>query len=138
LKDWLGQEYDVGDKIIYAASHGNHGHSMVIAEVIKFGVSTVTVRPLNDSRSGKRKNYGYLDERSGNSLDPYSAKNWDSSDVWDLVYTMHSVKRRNLHPYIKRVELPAKPVALKIAKNITKWVDNGELDSSSADGDNTG
>jgi hypothetical protein len=119
MKDWLGNEYGVGDKIIYAASHGNHGRSMVIAEVLKFNPTTITVRPLHDSRRGRRIFNGHVDTRTGKPVDPYSNKSWNSEDVWIML------PERVLQPLIKRVDFPAKPVALKVTKNITKWTGNG-------------
>ena len=122
MKDWLGNEFGVGDLIIYAVSHGSHGHSMVVAELLKFNPTTVTVQPLHDSRRGRRTSTGHVDTRTGKSIDPYSSKGWHSDDIWVMK------PARNLQPHIKRVELPAKPVALKITKNITRWSGNGESD----------
>lgn len=51
MRDFLGNEYEPGDLIVYPQRYGNHGANMVLARVIKFNDSgTVTVVPQRGSR----------------------------------------------------------------------------------------
>lgn len=88
MKDWLNQEYDVGDQVIYAAMSGR-SVTMVLAEVVEIyqakanswddeddpKVTKVKVQPIGSSRW--KQHYGrtrYIDERTGKGIDPFSGK----------------------------------------------------------------
>jgi hypothetical protein len=94
VKDFLGNEYGVGDKVLYAAMSGR-SVTMVLAEVVrifeapKYGQAYekvdelgpddkeihVSVQPLSSSRW--KQHYGrtrYIDSRTGKGIDPFSGK----------------------------------------------------------------
>lgn len=91
MKDWLGNEYDVGDLVLYAAMSGRCV-TMVLGRVLeiyqgpKYGYgykrqdkldddekeTKVKVQPLKSSRW--KQHYGrtrYVDTRTGKGIDPY-------------------------------------------------------------------
>ena len=92
MKDWLGNDYDVGDKVIYAAMSGR-SVTMVLAEVIeifegpKYGYAyyqhdreladdekeiKVRLQPLKSSRWKQHSSRTrYIDSRTGKGIDPF-------------------------------------------------------------------
>lgn len=96
MKDWLGNEYDVGDKVLYAAASGR-SITMVLAEVVRIfevpenswdedgpKVTKVSVQPLRSSRweqhSGRTR---YLDTRTGKYVDPFRNKKHSVGGYWE-------------------------------------------------------
>lgn len=94
MKDFLGQEYNVGDKVLYAAMSGRSA-CMVLAEVVeiyeapKSGYSDweahgfeltadkkqlkVKLQPLNSSRWKQHSEHTrYIDTRTGKGIDPFA------------------------------------------------------------------
>lgn len=71
--DWLGNTYDVGDLVLYAAMSGR-SVTMVLAEVIKFNESgSVGLRPMRSARWKQHSGKSYhIDNRTGKRIDPYS------------------------------------------------------------------
>ena len=76
MKDFLGQNWTVGDTIIYGAGSGR-SITMVVAKVNKIrlnedgSVKSVTVTPLKSSRW--QQHYGrtrFVDTRTGKNVDP--------------------------------------------------------------------
>jgi hypothetical protein len=124
MKDWLGQEYDVGDLVIYPAPHGNHGANMRLAKVVKFNKNTVTVQPLMSARYGDIRNHCYVDTRTWRRIDPYASGNWKNPDIWvnPLAdsYSREGQPKKELQPWIEIKEILASSVAIKVTVNITK------------------
>lgn len=149
MKDFLGNEYDVGDKVLYAAMSGR-SVTMVLAEVVSInpkneGKFTVTVRPLASSRW--KQHHGrdyYVDTRTGEKVTHlYSSGNYESPDYWaklggyyddkgnrwkaDGSYH-HEIIARGYHyesgvlqPYIEQRNDGPKPVTITVTENIVKW-----------------
>lgn len=141
MKDWLGQEYDVGDTVIYAAMSGR-SVTMVLATVVKFNDSrSVTVQPERSSRW--KQHHGrtrYIDNRTGRGIDPYAG--WDEgrhvkeaghyirtdtcarvtdAEAWQLGYGMTRWVPVQFKDYVEEVTEAPKPVTLTVTQNITKW-----------------
>lgn len=144
MQDWLGSEYEVGDKIIYAAMSGR-SCTMTIAEVVKFNDSgTVSVRPIRSSRwKQNRGRTKYIDKRTGKPLDPYhNSKGIKTESGWGLseegpVLSMQERERllksgekawKDLvyigvvfHDWVEIVSNEPGIVTLSVTENITKW-----------------
>lgn len=128
MKDWLGQEYGVGDLVIYPAAHGNHGANMRMARVVRFNENTVTVQPLKSARYGDMKSCCHVDTRTWRRIDPYSNSNWKNPDIWvnplgDTYFSFvrDGSQKKSLQPWIEKKEIAASPVVVRVTKNITKW-----------------
>lgn len=155
MKDWLGNEYDVDDLVIYAAMSGR-SVTMVLAKVISFNESgSVTLCPVKSSRW--KQHYGrsiYIDNRTGKRIDPYRS----DKHVEVEAYFVHkdnpewtlSINEYNELPYRLRTKgggkedkyayeyvstkfkdyveyktEPTQKVTIHITENIVKWT--GEL-----------
>lgn len=84
MKDWLGKDLAVGDKVIYAVGSGR-SITMVIGEIVGFGertetcyhgpdqqLTTIRVQPLRSSRWKQHRGTDYyVDARSGKRIDPW-------------------------------------------------------------------
>jgi hypothetical protein len=84
VKDWLGNDLAVGDRVLYPAGSGR-SITMVIGEITGFGeftepqwrsedkvLTTIKVQPLKASRW--KQHHGtdfYVDTRTGKRIDPY-------------------------------------------------------------------
>lgn len=73
MEDFLGNSYDVGDTIIYAAGR-SRSITMVLAKVVSFNASgTITVQPVSSARwkhhAGRTR---WIDSRTGKGIDPYA------------------------------------------------------------------
>jgi hypothetical protein len=106
--DWLGQEINVGDTILYCAQSGRSAN-MALGEVLKINerdgkVSSIRVKPLKSARW--KQWYGktvYIDTRTGEKIkDPYSDQNYRQ-------------------PWVQRVDEPTAAVTLTVIDNVTKW-----------------
>lgn len=152
-KDWLGNEYDVDDLVIYAAMSGR-SVTMVLARVVRLNESgTVTVCPVKSSRWKQHygKNY-YIDNRTGKRIDPwrsdkhveveayYVHKNDPTRTLsldelhsrtfrdWaKLGETLHDYEyvSTQFKDYVERKHEPTEKVTIHITENIVKWT--GEL-----------
>lgn len=141
MKDWLGKEYDVGDLVLYAP-RGYGGINMYIGEVVRFTPTRVVVRPIASARYGKcRDSYIMIDKRTGKKLRPYEWQNKEHMErdsgylLEDGTYISHSQLQQypwRARPkvtyaapiwksYVVKVNTYARPVALQIVKNVTKW-----------------
>ena len=80
--DWLGNTYDVGDLVLYAAMSGR-SVTMVLAEVVKFNdTGSVTLKPVKSARW--KQHYGrrfYIDNRTGKRIDPYRSDKYVKTPV---------------------------------------------------------
>ena len=75
MEDFLGQTYEVGDIILYAAMSGRCV-TMVQAKVLAIRENSVTVEPIDSARW--KQHYGrtqYIDSRNGKPFDPHHDKN---------------------------------------------------------------
>lgn len=80
--DWLGNTYDVGDLVLYAAMSGR-SVTMVLAEVVKFNdTGSVTLKPVKSARW--KQHYGrgfYIDNRTGKRINPYRSDKYVKTPV---------------------------------------------------------
>ncbi len=76
MKDWLGQEYDKGDRVIYAAGSGR-SITMIIGEVVEIKVNgNVRIQPLKSSRWKQHSARTHsIDTRTGKRIDKYHDRN---------------------------------------------------------------
>jgi hypothetical protein len=145
MKDWLGQDIGVGDKVLYAAGSGR-SITMVIAEIVKFNEKSVSVMPVASSRWKQHNGEDYyIDTRTGKQVRPYG-KGWGDPQVWSRLgyykvlstgeevsnarrtsllnsghpYEDFKYHHSELQPYIEKHN-KMKPVTLTVTKNITKW-----------------
>lgn len=97
MKDFLGNEYGVGDRVVYAAQSGRSA-TMVHAKVLEFKDNgNVVVQPLESSRW--TQHYGrtrYIDSRNGKGIDPTFPKHHKVKEHWTrgddpTVYTADGV-----------------------------------------------
>jgi len=135
MKDWLGNDYDVGDKVIYATMYG-HLVNMVLAEVVgifkgpKYGYAGYTHRELTEDdkeikvklqplkSSRWKQHYGrkvFTDIRTGerikNPYDDIRYVGWDGSP------------NQPFREYVKVTNI-IKPVVIAVTENIVKWIGN--------------
>jgi hypothetical protein len=145
--DWLGNEYGVGDYVVYGAGSGR-SINMVFAKVVEFKESgNVTLEPLKSSRWEQHAGSSfYIDERTGKRIDPWRAKQHvksgghykhnvtgESITVDDYHNLDWRTKEREnytyfstvFHDYVKWTKAPTKKVTLTVIQNITKW--QGEI-----------
>lgn len=143
--DWLGQEYDVGDTVIWAASSGR-SITMCIGTIVKFNDSgTVTVQPTNSSRwTQHSETEKYIDSRTGKKIFAYSGGHierdghWLMDDGTELSYYEYQELMRvhrwqtsaqalvkyiptQFKDYVQKVVIGPKPVTLRVTENIIKW-----------------
>ncbi len=78
MKDFLGNEFGVGDTIVYPKMSGR-SVALVKGTVVKFNESgSVTIQPEVESWNGGRDRSGttrYIDTRTGKGFDPHAEKN---------------------------------------------------------------
>lgn len=147
MKDWLGQEYGPGDKVLYAALNGRSA-TMILAEVVSLNESgTVTVQPLGsarwkqhgtrswyeDDRTGKHiqiwnddsehvKTPGYYrDRETGEKIVSIQHGQYHTANGRHVPFQSREYIPRELQPWVKLVtaDKPGK-VALRVTENITK------------------
>lgn len=160
MKDWLGNEYDVGDLVLYAAMSGR-SVTMVLARVLAFNESgSVSLCPVKSSRW--KQHYGrsyYIDNRTGKRIDPYRSdkhveveahyvhKN-DPTQTLSLEEYHNRVWRdwarlgddhRNYEyvstkfkDYVEYKTEPTQKVTIHITENIVKWT--GEVPEEKEEG----
>lgn len=162
MKDWLGNEYDVGDLVLYAAMSGR-SVTMVLARVLAFNESgSVSLCPVKSSRW--KQHYGrsfYIDTRTGKRIDPYrSDKHVETpayfthktNPEWTLSLEEYnqlpySFRTRNggkedrdayeyvstkFKDYVEYKIEPTQKVTIHITENIVKWT--GELPEEKEEG----
>lgn len=139
--DWLGQEYGVGDYVLYSRSSG-YAAQMFLAKVIRINEHNVIAEPVKSSRfstggvtryydSRTRKNIertadkhierdsGYIQQNTGKYFSFSEKRAWDKEhklNYWedgDFKYTYTIYK-----DYV--TQGPTYTV-LQIKENITKW-----------------
>lgn len=71
MKDWLGQEIEVGDTVIYGGAGSGRSIQMVLAKVVKFNDSgSVTVLGIRGSRWKQHHTPSwYIDSRTSEKID---------------------------------------------------------------------
>lgn len=143
MKDWLGQEFSVGDLVIYGAGSGR-SITMVLGRVTKFNAGSVGVQPLRSSRWPPPRRTRWIDNRTGKGIDPYATekhtevpahyvhKVTGKTITAEERYVLDRWERREYEyippvfkDYAEEVITPVQPVTISVTKNITKW--NGEL-----------
>lgn len=155
MKDWLGNEYDVGDLVLYAAGSGR-SITMVLARVVELRDNgNVKVQPLKSSRWQQHSARGYyVDTRTGRHIEPWSPSgehikshgfrrdrktherltekfdhmhNGYYTDAGRKVsYGDWEYVPTEYQPWVEhRYEDAPRPVTLTVTKNIVKW--DGEL-----------
>ena len=148
MKDWLGNEYNKGDKVLYAAMSGR-SVTMVLAEVVSINPKkddkfTVTVRPLGSSRWKQHHGHDYyVDTRTGEKVtNLYSGANYTNPEYWskfggyykdgkrydsnslhhyELIERGYRYEPGELQPYIEQRNDGPKPVTLTVTENIVRW-----------------
>lgn len=112
MKDWLGNEFGVGDKVIYAAGSGR-SITMVVGEV------TRVWEVYRD-----HDNYEWAVLPPGEQA-PFKKKwNQDIRDYVDLPEREKTVARVQVKPLRSsrwKQHYGDKPVTITVTKNITKW-----------------
>lgn len=151
MKDWLGNDLQVGDTVIYPAASGR-SITMVVGEITGFGERdtgwdeaktepTIKIRPLRSSRWRQHRgtNY-YVDNRTGKRIDPYRrAADGTFPHVADGGYYRDAAGNRHerqvyrgndhLFEYVPTVFADhvekrhdgPKPVTIGVTENVTKW-----------------
>lgn len=140
--DWLGKEYGPGDLVLYSPRSYGGGCNMHLGEVVRFTAQRVVVRPIASARHGKNRGaFVYIDKRNGNKLKPYEWMNKEHMErdsgffLEDGTYITYeqfqeypwSSKPKVIRapiiwkPYVLKLDILARPVALQVVKNITKW-----------------
>lgn len=149
-KDFLGQEYGVGDTIVYAGTR-DRSVQMVLAKVVKFNESgSVQVQPVQKDSRWKQHHGSskWIDSRTGKKIDPYADEHvlepskrrhrvtgalLSSEEFHRLAYHPHRDVRM-IHaeqsdweyvPYVfkdhvVKIEIPVRPVTLQVTENIIK------------------
>lgn len=125
MRDFLGQEYDVGDEVLYAAMSGRSA-TMILGEVVDIfeapaskwadsgKITKVKVQPLMSSRwkqhYGRRK---YIDTRTGKSVDPFR----DGSEHYE------GWNGQENQPFASHIEVvdEVRPVTITVTENVVKW-----------------
>lgn len=141
MKDFLGREYDVGDRIVYPVSSG-HCINTVLAEVVEIKEDgKVKVQPIEAARwvrhHGRTR---YIDSRTGKGIDPYRNKSatkepahyrnrYDDTITEEQHRALSWLSRAEndwqwvppvWHDWVEVVKEGPKPVTLQITKNIVK------------------
>lgn len=139
--DFLGNEFDVGDYIVYPAGSGR-SITMVKAQVVRFTESSVVVQPLDSARwQQHHETTQYRDTRTGKNFDPYAAAamahmqrdagyvhretgDYITRAQFDVMpwpdrqaYTYATTIWKD---YVEKVKVGPKPVRLTITKNIIR------------------
>lgn len=141
MKDFLDNEFDVGDTVVYPAGSGR-SITMVKARVVKFTDKSVVVQPLNSARWQQHHSTTmYRDTRTGKTFSKYADSaqahmvrgfgytrtetgEWFSlAHVRALPWTEH--RNYSYAPviwkdYVEEFEVGPKPVRLTVTKNIIK------------------
>lgn len=135
--DFLGNEYGIGDTIVYAAMSGR-SVNMVLAEIVSFNESgTTTVQPLEGARWKQHSSRTrYIDSRSGKGIDPWFDKHIEVQrhyihnttgeridDLYEIDWRLRGEYRTVpvvYKDYVTQVTSGPKPVTLQITKNIVK------------------
>lgn len=151
--DWLGNTYDIGDLVLYAAMSGR-SVTMVLAEVVKFNESgSVGLKPVRSARWKQHYGKSYnIDNRTGKRIDPWSGDGkhieveayfkskqdpsktlsfeeyhklpYREMDKWEYVPTQFK-------DYVEHRHKDTKIVTISVTENIVKWL--GELPEETQD-----
>lgn len=139
--DFLGNEFGVGDYIVYPAGSGR-SITMVKAQVVRFTESSVVVQPLDsarwqqhhettqyrDTRTGKTFNahadsasahmqraFGYTHKQTGEYITYEHGRELSWLELREYEYASPIWK-----DYVEKVKVGPKPVRLTITNNIVK------------------
>lgn len=140
--DWLGNEFGIGDLVIYAP-RGYGQVNMHLAEVVRFTPQRIVVQPIASARHGRETAYRsvLIDKRNGKRIpNKWSSDNAEHKEraegvlVPDGTYMTREqwyalpIPRPEAtytgciwKPYVLELKVRPQPVALQVVKNVTKW-----------------
>lgn len=103
MKDLLGNDLVVGDRIAYATRHGSH-IELIVADVEQVSEDRIKARPI---RGGPRSHTVYVDSRTGEDLDWQELEVLHTAKAGVYTYEDHEFSPERFHEW--SFELCSKP-----------------------------
>jgi hypothetical protein len=133
VKDWLGNEFEAGDLVLYPNVSGS-SPNMMLARVKDIRGKAVIVVPIKGSRWDNNGRTTFIDTRTGKTVDPYRNEsehmhaqrflNLETGERTDSSTVARDWPRRAYSPFkdhIRKNNVQT-AVRLTVTKNITKWM----------------